>query len=69
MNAKAREVAVDEVLLRVQALAETQHSVVGIAQMFECGATRKWIMRRAAAGYMIKDGPSAYRMAGVRRTS
>lgn len=58
----------DEVLLRVQALAETQHSVVGIAQMFECGATRKWVIRRAAAGYMIKDGPSAYRMAGVRRT-
>ncbi|HEV7862640.1 MAG TPA: hypothetical protein VGR20_08070, partial [Acidimicrobiia bacterium] len=56
----------DEVLFRVQALAEEQHSMVSIKQMFDCGATRKWIVRRSEDGFIVKAGPSAYRMAGVR---
>lgn len=55
----------DEVLLRVHSLAEEQHSVVSIGQMFDCGATRKWILRRTKDGLIIKAGPSAFRMAGV----
>ena len=52
----------DEVLFRVQELAEDQHSVVSIKQMLECGATRKWILRRSTAGIIVKAGPSAFRM-------
>ncbi len=58
----------DQVLVRVQALAEEQHSMVSIQQMFDCGANRKWIMRRTQDGYIVKDGPSAFRMGGVPRT-
>ena len=58
----------DEVLFRVQELAEDQHSVVSIKQMLECGATRKWSLRRSTAGIIVKAGPSAFRMGGVRRT-
>jgi hypothetical protein len=59
---------VDDVLLKVQALAEEQHSMVSIQQMFDCGGNRKWILRRAQDGYIVKDGPSAFRMGGVPRT-
>ena len=55
----------DEVLLRVHKLAEEQHSIVSIRQMFGCGATRKWILRRSAGGMIVKAGPSAFRMGGV----
>src|SRR5438105_4269354 len=55
----------DEVLLRVQKLAEEQHSTVSISQMSGCGATRKWILRRSAGGIIVKAGPSAFRMGGV----
>lgn len=58
----------DEVLLKVQALAETQHSEVSVMQMYECGATKSWIWRRAHDGFIVSDGPSTYRMAGVRET-
>jgi hypothetical protein len=58
----------DEVLLRVQALAEEQHSMVSIKQMMGRGASRKWIQRRANDGLIIRDGPSVFRMPGVPRT-
>lgn len=58
----------DEVLLRVQALAEQQHSMVNIEQMMGRGASRKWIERRAADGLIVRDGPAVFRMPGVRRT-
>ena len=58
----------DEVLLRVQELAEEQHSVVSVQQMVKCGASRTWIDRRAEERFIIREGPSAYRMAGVPRT-
>ena len=58
----------DEVLLRVRALAEQQHSMVNIEQMMGCGASRKWIERRAADGLIVRDGPAVFRMPGVRRT-
>jgi hypothetical protein len=67
-NAGYLEVAVDGILLKVQALAEQQHSVVGLTQMAGCGASRTWIARRAAEGFIIRDGPSIYRIAGTRRT-
>ena len=58
----------DEVLLKVQSLAETQHSKVSVKQMYECGATKSWIWRRAHHGFIVPDGPSTYRMAGIRET-
>jgi hypothetical protein len=58
----------DEILLRVHALAEEQHCIASIEQMIGCGASNKWILRRAGDGYIIRDGPSTYRMAGVRPT-
>ena len=58
----------DQVLLRVQALAEQQHSMVNIEQMMGCGASRKWIERRATDGLIVRDGPAVFRMPGVRRT-
>jgi hypothetical protein len=58
----------DEVLLRVQAKAEEQHSMVNIKQMLQVGASRKWIERRANDGLIIRDGPSVFRMPGVPRT-
>lgn len=57
----------DEVLLRVQALAEKQHSVVSLDDMRKCGANRMWVLRRAEEGFIIRIGPSVYRMGGVRR--
>jgi hypothetical protein len=68
IHAKAREADMDEILRRVQELAEQQHSMVSTRQMFGCGASRTWIARRTREGFIIRDGPSAYRMAGVRRT-
>jgi hypothetical protein len=58
----------DEVLREVQALAEEQHSMVNVRQMLGCGASRTWIARRTHDGFIIRDRPSVYRMAGVRRT-
>jgi hypothetical protein len=58
----------DEVLRRVHALAEEQHSMANIEQMLGCGASNKWILRRAADGYIVRDGPTLFRMAGVPRT-
>jgi hypothetical protein len=58
---------VDKVLLRVQALAEEQHSMISIDQMLGCGASRKWVERRANDGLILRDGPSVFRMPGVRR--
>lgn len=59
---------VDEVLLRVQAQAEAQHSIVSTADMKACGASRTWISRQAHDGIIIRVGPSAYRFAGVRKS-
>jgi hypothetical protein len=61
-------VAVDQVLIDIQALAEAQHSVVSARQMRSCGASRTWIARRAEEGFIVREGPSVYRMAGVRRS-
>jgi predicted transcriptional regulator of viral defense system len=59
---------VDEVLLRVQALAEEQHSIVTVNDMRKCGANRTWIHRRTADGFIVRIGPSTYRMGGVRQS-
>jgi hypothetical protein len=59
---------VDKILISVQELAEAQHSLVSVRQMYECGATKTWIWRRAADGFIIRDGPDVYRMPGVRET-
>jgi hypothetical protein len=67
-NAESWETAVDEVLLRVHELAEGQHAVVNVEQMIGCGASRTWIARRAEEQFIIRDGPSVYRMAGVPKT-
>jgi hypothetical protein len=61
-------VAVDEVLVRVLALAQEQQSTVELAQMKACGASRTWVARRVSEGVIVREGPSAYRVAGVRRT-
>jgi hypothetical protein len=59
---------VDETLAAVQALAESQHSMVSVRQMYGCGASKAWIWRRAKDGFFIRDGPDVYRMRGVPRT-
>ena len=59
---------VDEVLARVLALAQEQHSTVELAQMQACGASRTWVSRHVKEGIIVRAGPSAYRVAGVRRT-
>jgi hypothetical protein len=58
----------DEVLKRVQELAETQHSVVSSDQMNACGASSTWIYRAEGNGIILRDGPAVYRMGGVPRT-
>ena len=58
----------DEVLARVLALAQGQQSTVELGQMQACGATRTWVARQVKAGIIVRAGPSAYRVAGVRRT-
>jgi very-short-patch-repair endonuclease len=62
------EVSVDDVLIQVLALAEEQHSVVSVEQMLGCGANRMWICRRSANGIIVKAGPAAYRVGGVKPT-
>jgi len=59
---------VDEVLQLVQGMAEGQHSVVSVKQMLGCGASRMWISRRVADGFIVPAGPGVYRMSGVRTT-
>lgn len=54
--------------MRVQGRAEEQHSVVSTDDMKECGASLTWISRKKQEGIIIRVGPSAYRIAGVRRT-
>ena len=56
----------DEILLRVQALAAEQHSVVNVDDMRKCGADKVWIHRRTDDGFIERIGPSVYRMGGVR---
>lgn len=56
----------DEVLLRVQERAEVQHSVVSTEDMLACGASYTWVSRRLLEGILVRVGPSAYRIAGVR---
>ena len=58
----------DEVLLRVQARAEEQHSMVSTDDMLTCGADHKWIHRRRQEGIIIRVGPSAYRFAGAQQS-
>ena len=58
----------DDVLVQVQTLAEEQHSMINVEQMIHCGATRTWIARRAEERFIIRDGPSVYRMPGTPRT-
>src|SRR5438270_2491111 len=59
---------VDEVLLRLQAVAEQQHSVVSVDQMLDCDANHMWIKRRREDGIIVRIGPSVYRMGGVPET-
>jgi hypothetical protein len=59
---------VDEVLEKVLLQAEEQHSVINTEQMRKCGANRTWIARQAEQGIIRRVGPSAYRVAGVRKT-
>lgn len=58
----------DEVLLRIHAVAQEQHSMVSIEQMMMCGASPTWIARRSNNGLILRDGPSVFRMPGVPRT-
>jgi hypothetical protein len=58
----------DDVLLRVRARAAQQHSLINVAQMFECGADHKWISRRSGDGHVVRIGPSVYGMPGMRPT-
>jgi hypothetical protein len=58
---------VDEVLESVLATAAKQHSVVSTDQMKACGASRTWVARRAEQGIIVREGPSAWRVNGVRR--
>jgi predicted transcriptional regulator of viral defense system len=57
----------DEILQRVYARAEEQHSMINIEQMMGCGASRKWMERRTADGLIIPEGPSVFRIPGVPR--
>jgi len=57
----------DEVLARVQRVAEAQQSVVSTDQMMACGASYTWICRRAREGVIVRDGPAVYRIGGVPR--
>jgi len=58
---------VDEVLEQVLSRAEEQHSVVSAEQMRKCGASRTWVARQVEDGIIRRVGPSAYRVAGVRK--
>ena len=60
--------AADPVLLQVQDRAEEQHSVISTQEMKKCGASLTWISRKQQEGIIIREGPSAYRIAGVRRS-
>ncbi len=64
---KRRKKGPDEILLRVQERAEDQHSVLSVDDMLACGASRTWISRQCQLGIFLRVGPSAYRIAGVRR--
>lgn len=63
-----REVRVDDVLRRVMALAETQHSVVTLDDMRTCGADKSWVYRQVKVGMIHRLGPSTYGVAGIRRS-
>ncbi len=58
----------DEILLRVQAKAEDQHSAVSTGDILACGADHKWITRQRRKGILARVGPSSYRFAGVRES-
>jgi predicted transcriptional regulator of viral defense system len=58
----------DEIRSRVQARAEQQHSMISTEQMLACGAKYMWIKRAADRGHIVREGPSVYRMGGVRKT-
>ncbi|MDQ3943765.1 MAG: hypothetical protein M3357_01130 [Actinomycetota bacterium] len=67
MESKPKKTRVpDAVLLRVHERAEEQHAVVSTDDMVACGASRTWIGRRVQDGVLIRVGPCAYRIAGVR---
>lgn len=65
-NKRRKPKVPDVILARVQELAERQHSIVGVKDMLACGATRTWISVQSRVGIIIRVGPSAYRIAGVR---
>jgi predicted transcriptional regulator of viral defense system len=61
------EVLVDQILLNVLAVAETQHSVITLDDMRKCGANKTWVHRHVQTGFIVRLGPSTYGIAGVRR--
>ena len=58
----------DNVLARVHALAEAQHSMISLDQIKGCGGSGKWAERRALEGLIVRDGPAVFRMPGVPRS-
>ena len=58
----------DEILCRIHARAEQQHSMISVDQMLACGANHMWIKRSADRGHIVREGPSVYRMGGARKT-
>jgi hypothetical protein len=58
----------DEILYRVQARAEQQHSMISTNQMLACGAGHMWIKRAVGRGHIVREGPGVYRMGGARKT-
>jgi hypothetical protein len=62
------EDVVDQILIKVLAVAEGQHSLVTLADMRKCGADRTWVLRYHKEGFIDRLGPSLYGVAGVRRS-
>ncbi|MGH9042508.1 MAG: hypothetical protein ACRDZ3_20015 [Acidimicrobiia bacterium] len=56
----------DEILSRLAAMAEDQHSVLSREQLLRAGADRYWIADQVQAGYLTRVAPATYRTWGVR---
>jgi AbiEi antitoxin C-terminal domain len=59
---------VEDVLWRVEEVANEQHAVVTWDQLLSAGATRQWVHRREREGYLVRIAPAAYRFTGSKRT-
>ena len=58
----------DEVLWRVEQVAQEQHSIIRWEQLLEAGASRQWVHRREQEGFLTRVAPSVYRFLGGKRT-